>query len=563
MPVEQGAIDAIAESDRLVLGASVLGVPSVPATGSEFPGKRPQRLTPVTRVGFVGISIVALSVLVSRPDQLSAWIAGAFGVLLALTFLWLSLHLERRRTVPMWLVRAVGLLMVGLVFAVIVFCGIFSPTVVGLFMTVIYWGLSDRIVEGRLVYATSAIGYFGLGLLAVFGVIDVQSSILPLGHVEPFRLFLTIVVIEVVLALAFLLARDTRRATLAALGHVELAHQRIRQRDALLHEVHADLDRVVDAVRIGRYTGLDLGPYLARQVIGRGGGGEVYEAIRRDSGDLVAVKVMPQDLLDDRDAVKRFFREIEICRSLESPHIVRILESGQAPDGAPYFAMELLQGKDLASLLRESPRLVLSEVLELVSQVSRALAVAHEAGIVHRDLKPQNLHCTDLNGSPLWKVLDFGVSKVTGGSTLAPGAMIGTPSYMAPEQITGAADLDHRADVFSLGVIAYRTLTGRPPFTGKTFAETVHNVQHVQPARPSALVPIPSDVDLVLALALSKHAARRPRSVVAFSEMLADAARSELSLGLRQAARDVLRARPWWAPEVTLRARRNALNPSP
>jgi serine/threonine-protein kinase len=187
----------------------------------------------------------------------------------------------------------------------------------------------------------------------------------------------------------------------------------------------------------------------------------------------------------------------------------------------------------------------LRDTVELVTQVSNALNAAQDAGIVHRDLKPQNLFRSEAEGHSVWKVLDFGVSKVgSASSTLTQGAAVGTPSYMAPEQAQGR-DVDHRADLFALGVITYRALTGRPPFTGPDGPATMYNVVHVQPARPGELVDLPEDVDLFLALALAKDRSRRVPSANTYAAALRDAARGELDERLRRDARELLAEQPW------------------
>jgi serine/threonine-protein kinase len=224
---------------------------------------------------------------------------------------------------------------------------------------------------------------------------------------------------------------------------------------------------------------------------------------------------------------------------------VTVIDHGMAEGGSPFLVMELLQGSDLAHDLRDKKRLGMSATLELVSEVAEALAAADEGGIVHRDLKPQNLFLAESGGRREWKVLDFGVSKILeSGRDLTQGAAVGTPSYMSPEQARGEP-VDHRADVFALGVIAYRVLTGRPAFTGPDSASTLYNVVHVQPARPSELVRVNIDVERVLALALSKERDRRFSSSLMFAAALREAARQRLDERLRRDADALLEDQPW------------------
>lgn len=268
------------------------------------------------------------------------------------------------------------------------------------------------------------------------------------------------------------------------------------------------------------------------------------------------MKVLHSSVLGEPTHVERFFREARVSSGLSSPHVVKVLDSGYAADGTPYLAMELLQGADLSRLLRERSRMSSSEVLELVSHASHALTTAHEAGIVHRDLKPQNLFLAEdaANGPALWRVLDFGISKIAeaGGTLTHGGAVVGTPRYMSPEQARGHA-VDRRSDVFSLGVVTYRVLTGRPPFAGHDSMATMYQIMHVQPANPDDFMTEHGDVELALALVLAKDRARRFQTVAEFSHALAAAVRGELEPRLRDAARELLANEPWGS-EVRARA---------
>ena len=163
---------------------------------------------------------------------------------------------------------------------------------------------------------------------------------------------------------------------------------------------------------------------------------------------------------------------------------MRVFEVSPPDAPVPYIAMEKLHGADLATRLRNEPRMPTDELVVLIEQVARGLEVARVAGVVHRDLKPHNLFQHD---GATWKILDFGVSKVIDSEgTLTGEGIVGTPQYMAPEQASGG-QVTHLADVYALGAIAYRCLTGRSPFKGKDLAELVYQVVHTPPMRPSAL----------------------------------------------------------------------------
>ena len=298
---------------------------------------------------------------------------------------------------------------------------------------------------------------------------------------------------------------------------------------------------------VGRFTGQQIGPYVANEVIGRGGMGEVYRGVRVETGELVALKVLHAQFQGEKDQLERFFREAEVTSQLASPHIVHVLDRGRAPDGSPYLAMELLVGYDLAHALRRHSRIGMNDVLEMVSHVAGGLSAAQEAGIVHRDIKPQNVFRARVGGgAAMWKVLDFGVSKISDfAGTLTHGAIVGTPGYMSPEQARGLP-LSHRSDVFSLGALAYRALVGRPAFHASDPLSTTYQVVHKMPARPSEIVPkLHADVDFVLALALAKDSKDRFKSAVSFAAALRDASRGELDDRLRAAAKELLARNPW------------------
>jgi serine/threonine-protein kinase len=226
--------------------------------------------------------------------------------------------------------------------------------------------------------------------------------------------------------------------------------------------------------------------------------------------------------------------------------VVRCLEIGDASAQYPYLAMERLVGADLASELRATRRLELRRVVTLVREVADGLDAARAAGIVHRDLKPHNLfHHEPPGEAPLWKVLDFGVSKLEAhGGTLTKDHVVGTPMYMAPEQAQGK-EVDHRADVYSLAAVAYRALTGRPPFSGKDTPAILYQVVYSAPLAPESMVKLPADVGRVLALGLAKAPVDRFATAVDLATALAAAARGELSDELRGRADALLAVQPW------------------
>ncbi|KAB2895630.1 MAG: protein kinase, partial [Kofleriaceae bacterium] len=211
----------------------------------------------------------------------------------------------------------------------------------------------------------------------------------------------------------------------------------------------------------GRFTGHQLGSFRLGPLLGRGGMGEIYDAMRIGSGEPAAVKLLARHALIEPTKIARFLRELEIARTLRAPNVAAVLEVGDLAADLPYLAMERLKGHDLDRHLRQHGRLTPEETATLVQHVADGLTAAHAAGIVHRDLKPSNVFRCDpegaAGGAPVWKILDFGVSKLGSESQITLDAVVGTPAYMSPEQAKGEA-VDVRTDVYGLGAIAYAAL---------------------------------------------------------------------------------------------------------
>ena len=220
----------------------------------------------------------------------------------------------------------------------------------------------------------------------------------------------------------------------------------------------------------GRMIGESL--RLSR-LLGRGAMGSVWVAEHTGLRSQVAVKFRAQAMLDDPVSLMRFQQEATAAAEIRSPHVVRVFDHGTTEDGVPYIVMELLEGESLDQRIRRQGGLELSEAASVVRQVSRALAKAHERGIFHRDIKPANIFLAT-DDELFVKVVDFGVAKFSGPEALemtAQGNMVGTPAYMSPEQLFHGRSVDHRGDLWSLGVVAYQVITGTRPFDGLTLGE--------------------------------------------------------------------------------------------
>jgi serine/threonine protein kinase len=262
---------------------------------------------------------------------------------------------------------------------------------------------------------------------------------------------------------------------------------------------------------------LVAGKYRVEGVIGVGGMGVVVSARHEQLGQRVAIKVVRDLALRNDEAVQRFLREARAAVKLKSEHAARVLDVGTLDTGAPYMVMELLEGSDLGQVLEQRGPVSVELAAEWVAQACEAVAEAHAAGIVHRDLKPQNLFLARMvGGTSKVKVLDFGVSKSIETLTSGPGAltstrsMLGSPLYMAPEQMRSSRDVDARVDVWALGVVLFELLTQRYPFEADAMPELCLKVVSDPPQRLSALRPdVPETMVLVIERCLEKDADRR------------------------------------------------------
>jgi len=271
------------------------------------------------------------------------------------------------------------------------------------------------------------------------------------------------------------------------------------------------------------------GAYRITRLIGEGGMGAVYEAVQLRLNKRVAIKLMARDLASNREALARFRREAEITSHLGHPHLVSVVDFGQAESGEPYLVMEYLEGEDLDHRLRRVGRMSIEAVVHVVRQVASALNAAHDQGVVHRDLKPGNVFLVQIPGEPDFvKILDFGISKMKAARTqlTSASAVMGTPNYMSPEQATGMLEeVDHRTDQWSLACIAWEMLLGRGPFVADEVAALLYQIINLDPHPLAQRVPgLPSAVETALRRALRKKPAERFSSMREFSRELEAAA---------------------------------------
>lgn len=268
------------------------------------------------------------------------------------------------------------------------------------------------------------------------------------------------------------------------------------------------------------------GKYRVERLLGRGGMGVVVLARHLDLDERFAIKFLVGD--PSEQAVERFTREARAAAKVKGEHVCRVFDFGRLETGEPYIVMEYLEGIDLADKLAEEGPQPVERVAGWLVEICDALSAAHALGIVHRDLKPANVFLTKRgDGSTYAKVLDFGISKLPMQSQMtATSATMGSPAYMSPEQMASARDVDVRADVYSLGVLAYEMLTGKPPFIAETMVELVVKVRE---QAPPPLTGVPDEIARVVAKCLAKKPEDRHASVAELCAVLRPFVPTELA----------------------------------
>jgi len=258
--------------------------------------------------------------------------------------------------------------------------------------------------------------------------------------------------------------------------------------------------------------------------LAKGGMGSVWAAQHVSLDVPVAVKFMDPRLADVNELRARFEREAKAAAQLRMPNVVQILDYG-VEETTPYLVMEFLKGEDLGARLARDGRLSMHDAVPILTQIGKALRRAHDEGIVHRDLKPANVFLSDQDDEVLVKVLDFGIAKLMRPDNVddatKTGAVMGSPLYMSPEQVRGLKGIDHRTDLWSLGVIAYRVLTGQVPFPGTVTGDVFLKICTERPIRPTDHVPeLDPSVDVFMEKALSVDPAKRFQSAKEMNDAL-------------------------------------------
>jgi serine/threonine-protein kinase len=247
-----------------------------------------------------------------------------------------------------------------------------------------------------------------------------------------------------------------------------------------------------------------LGKYRIEEVLGRGGMGVVVRARHLTLDEVVAIKLLGDDMALTPETFARFEREARAAAKLKSEHVVRVTDVGRLDDGMPYMVMELLEGRDLAQAVANDGPVAYPIAANLVIQLCEVLGEAHTLGIVHRDMKPSNVFLTTRDSElPFVKVLDFGIAKApeAGGGLTRTSSVLGTPDYMSPEQLRSSRSVDRRTDVWALGVLLYEVIEGRRPFTGETVFELCFKISDNP---PPPMVRAPAEIEAIISRCLSK-----------------------------------------------------------
>jgi serine/threonine-protein kinase len=280
--------------------------------------------------------------------------------------------------------------------------------------------------------------------------------------------------------------------------------------------------------------GLVAGKYEIVRLIGRGGMGSVWEARHASLGTSFAIKFIDSEYAASTEARARFDTEARAAATIQSKHAIQIFDHGVTENGRPYIVMEMLTGEPLDRRVDRVRRVSLPDIARILQQVCRALQRAHDAGIIHRDLKPENIFLVRSpdDDDEVAKVLDFGIAKIKPPPGSAPvtsstktGAVMGTPYYMSPEQARGLRTVDHRSDLWSLGVIAFKCVTGTLPFEGEAVGDLLVKICTSPIPAPSQYDPtLPASFDAWFMRALEREPARRFSTATELAEGLAFAA---------------------------------------
>ena len=357
------------------------------------------------------------------------------------------------------------------------------------------WNI-DVVINRSLVYGTLTVGAVAI----FFGIAALLQIVV--GEQQP---LIALLMSGVIAALAFQPVRKRVE---------EFVDKRIYGLRFNLDELNA-AHKPHEITNPGSLTGQVLDGYQVLGIIGQGGMGEIYEGLA--NGQKVAIKTMLPRVANDMEMRKRFMREAEAGMQLDHPNIAKVYTHGDC-DGTPYLIMDYIEGQDLSHCMKADGRMDTATAIRLMCDICAALASAHAKGFVHRDLKPSNIMIRP-NGDAV--LMDFGITKMTDASTSLTGTgAIGTIDYMAPEQIMSAREVDHRADVYALGVMLYEMLTGEKPFAGGAAQIMFAHLHQPAPDPRDSNDDIPRHLARAIMQAMAKQPHERFENVAAFASAI-------------------------------------------
>lgn len=528
---------------------------STPAPYDTSSPQEAMRREDIRRMRFVtifsaGLAIIACGLALLLPgDALARDLHVAGAAVTALAGIAMALILRDETRYRVWMTTLFGLIASAATSAGFYFWGVNSAIILVIPIGTFFFALGESYWGAVAIHSLAATMHGAITIMQILGVIP-RVGLIKAETLEDSHRWGILLALQVIYLGSFLMARALRRSSHESLERLSAAVRDIAQREALLEEAKEDLARALKVGGPGRFTGQQLGHYKLGVILGRGGMGDVYSATHEESGELAAVKVLNRDGLTDSAMVARFYRELEITRSIQEEHVVRVLDYPKPDAPMPYLAMEKLNGKTLGQVLRAKPKMSTKQMLRLMEALTRGMGAAHKLGIVHRDLKPKNLIAHQAEGKTTWKILDFGVSKLADHSgTLTQGHVVGTPSYMSPQQAAGE-EVDARADLYSIGVILYRVMTGRRAFLGTSIPALLRAVHSDMPPKPSDVADLSHAMDCVLAVAMAKKPDDRFATAEELATAVREAAKGKLSAATQERGEALMERYPWGAEAV-------------
>lgn len=404
--------------------------------------------------------------------------------------------------------------------------------------------------ELALGVGTLVAGQTSFSLATVLGWIESRGLVEPvIGRAGLFTQLVAVGLVQAITIGSAIAGRAALKDAMVALEAHNLVLLQLARREAQLAEAQDDARAAREAGQggAGRFTEQTLDGMKLGEVLGRGAMGEIYAAQRVGDETPLAVKILASHLLRDQPSRDRFLRESAIVSALTSPHVVRVYAVSPPDAALPYIVMERLEGTDLAHLLKRQSMRPLEELEEIITHIAAGLEAAHSAGVIHRDLKPSNIFATGEGRARIWKLLDFGASKWRdGGGTLTQDNLVGTPGYMAPEQALGRP-VDQRSDVYALGVIVYRLVTGVPPVLPGELPAMLQEVAYRMPIQPSRRATVSTQIEAVIAIAMAKVPMHRFATADDLSNAFREAVAGRLDVAITRRAALLLTGTPWGA----------------